>query len=120
MEHPIQYLLSIKQRLTGAQYVDENSVHTFRLLLLDTATFLTRKYYSYLFLKKDALKTNRLLDIFQNVKEYYHILSHVSVRDAHCYQQIWSLFKKDVETLESIFKSNIYSLQSTMPLGMAR
>ena len=120
IEMYMEYLSFIKQRLENAGCTDTDSLPELRVLLLDTATFLTCQYRACLATKGDRTKSQKLLHAFQNIKEYYHILTNARANDVSLLKQVRSLFINDLDDLQNHAKSNVYIMQQPASLSIAR
>ena len=116
-------LIQIKQQLEEKGYKDANSLFELKLLLMDAASFLTRKHISNFKHHKDVKTSAMLLKAFSNIRNYYYVIETNKKEHVECFSDIKELVLTDISNLLSSQDYKIIPLQTVAgasSLGMAK
>jgi hypothetical protein len=118
-------LLQIKEKLEKKGYKDANSLFELRLLLMEAASFLTKKYLSNFKNHKDISSSALLVKTFSKIRHYYYIIETGNQGQAQCFSDIKELVLTDISSLLSSHYTQDYKIIPLQTiagasLGMAR
>jgi hypothetical protein len=118
-------LIAIKQELEGKGYHDTNSLFELKVLLMNTASFLTKKHISNFKSNRDVNTSAMLLKAFTNVRNYYHVIETNKQAHEQCFYDIKKEVLTDISNLlhsHSIIDYKVIPLQNITgaSLGMAK
>jgi hypothetical protein len=105
-------LIQIKQQLEEKGYKNTNSLFELRLLLMDAATFLTRKHISNFQDRKDVQTSAMLLKTFNNIRNYYYVIETNKQEPTQCFTDIKELVLTDISNLLSLHNTQDYKIIS--------
>jgi len=103
-------LIEIKQQLEEKGYKSSDSLFELRLLLMDTASFLTRKHISNIQQRKDAQTSAMLLKTFNNIRNYYYVIETNKQEQAKCFADIKELVLTDISHLLYSYNTKDYKI----------
>jgi len=116
-------LLQIKTELEEKRYEGTDSLFELRLLLMEAASFLTKKHLSNFRNRKNISSSALLVNTFGKIRNYYHILETTKQGQAQCFSDIKELVLTDISNLLSSQDYKIIPLQTVAgasSLGMAK
>jgi hypothetical protein len=103
-------LLQIKQQLEGKRYANANSLFELRLLLMETASILTRKHIVNARQQKDVRMSALLLKAFDNIRNYFYIIETTKRDHETCFFNIQNLVLTDILNLLSSSNTQDYKI----------
>jgi len=103
-------LLQIKQQLAEKRYTNTDSLFELRLLLMETASILTRKHIANAKQRKDVKMSALLLRSFNHIRNYFYIIETTKRGHEDCFLNIQNLVAKDLQNLLSLSDTQGYKI----------